>query len=71
MRKTERLEFTKNHLDWSVEKWKTVLFSDESKFDLFGSTFPSVQKKTVGHGGGSAIVWRSYSGIIGMGPKTY
>jgi hypothetical protein len=26
-----------NHAKWSVKKWKRVVFSDESKFNLFGS----------------------------------
>lgn len=29
-----RLKFAKEHIDWSLQKWKTVLFSDESKFVL-------------------------------------
>ena len=32
------LFWTKTHLKWSEEKWKTVLWSDESKFEiLFGN----------------------------------
>jgi len=35
--KTARLEFVSLHKDWSVKDWSKVLFSDESKFNLFGS----------------------------------
>ena len=29
-----RLEFAKAHLDWSVQKWKRVLISNESKYNF-------------------------------------
>src|SRR5580765_5927910 len=35
--KKTRLQFAKDHLNWTVEDWKKVAFSDESKFNLFGS----------------------------------
>jgi len=33
----KRLEFAKQHLNKSQEYWNTVLFSDESKFNIFSS----------------------------------
>ena len=33
--KKKRLEFAKKHIDWSIEDWKKVLFSDESTFQQF------------------------------------
>lgn len=30
-----KLNFKRFHSDWSVEIWRTVLFSDKSKFNLF------------------------------------
>ena len=32
----KRLKFAKEHIDWTHEQWDRVLFSDESKFELFG-----------------------------------
>jgi len=32
-----RLQFAKIHKNWTVKDWKKVAFSDESKFNLFGS----------------------------------
>lgn len=68
-----RLEFAKRHLDWTVDDWKKVLFSDESKFELFGSNGlkyirrpvgkrfdPKYQLPTVKHGGGSVMVFGAF-----------
>lgn len=35
--KMKRLSFARSHQDWTVAKWNTVLFSDESTFQQFGS----------------------------------
>lgn len=32
-----RLKFAKEHKDWTIEQWKRILWSDESKNNLFGS----------------------------------
>ena len=57
-------------MNWSREQWSKVLFSDESKFMLFGSdgiryvrrpkshrNDPKYQLPTVKHGGGNVMVW--------------
>lgn len=75
-----RFKFAQDHLTWSYQKWNTVLFSDESKFQLFGSDgrryvrrpkgtrySHKYQMPTVKHGGGSIMVWGCFS-RSGVGP---
>jgi hypothetical protein len=33
----ERMDFAITHQDWTVEDWKTVVWSDETKINRFGS----------------------------------
>lgn len=63
-----RLQFAENHKDWTVQDWKKVLFSDESKFKLFGNDGKQYVRRpvsarynykyqipTVKHGGGGVM----------------
>lgn len=74
----KRLLFAQKHKDWSIDKWKSVLWTDESKFELFGSKRRQIVRRrkgerfkkqciapTVKHGGGSVTVWGcfSYDGV--------
>jgi transposase len=63
----ERLAFAKSHRYWTVDDWKTVIFSDETKINRFGSDgitwtwykdgqTPQV-KETTKHGGGHLMLW--------------
>ena len=69
-----RLRFANEHLNWSREQWSKVLFSDKSKFMLFGSNGiryvrrpkghrndPKYQLPTVKHGGGSVMIWGCFN----------
>lgn len=72
--KLKRLEFAKKYAGMSVAFWKRVLWSDESKFEMFGQKRrsrvwrrsgdalkePYIQK-TVKHGGGNIMVWGSFA----------
>ena len=62
--------FTKKYRNWTVEDWKKIIWSDESKINIYGSDGrnyywkrPGEQlqlhhiKPTVKFGGGSIIVW--------------
>ncbi|CAJ0964174.1 unnamed protein product [Ranitomeya imitator] len=68
-RKQKRLVWTKKHKEWTLDQWKSVLWSDESKFEIFGSNHRVfVQRRkgeqmdstcldpTVNHGGGGADI---------------
>ena len=65
-----RLKWANVHKSWSVVDWERVIFSDESKFNLFGSDGlqycwrkggkafdPRYTQKQVKHGGGKVMVW--------------
>ena len=66
----KRKLWAQHYSNWTVDDWKTAVFSDESKFNLFGSDgclycrrrpgeefLPQNIQKTVKHGGGSLQVW--------------
>jgi len=66
----ERLDFARAHKDWTVDDWKRIVWSDETKINRFCSDGrswcwvrdgESVQerhvKQTMKHGGGSIMVW--------------
>ena len=35
--KQKRLIFARKYKDWTIEDWQHVIWSDESKFSIFGS----------------------------------
>lgn len=70
----KRLAFAKIHVNWANEQWSQVLFSDESKFEIFGNQrrlfirrFEGERytkyclQQTVKHGGGSIMIWGAIS----------
>ena len=42
------LAWAKKHEQWTLERWKSVLWSDESKFEIFGSNCPIFVRRRVG-----------------------
>uniref|UniRef100_A0A0K8VY49 Transposable element Tcb1 transposase n=1 Tax=Bactrocera latifrons TaxID=174628 RepID=A0A0K8VY49_BACLA len=76
--KNNRLAFARKHL--FRQNWKNVLWSDETKINMFGSDGkqyvrrptntafdPKYTRKTVKHSGGSIMVWGCFS-EDGVGP---
>ncbi|CAF4207163.1 unnamed protein product, partial [Rotaria magnacalcarata] len=70
----KRLKFAKAMLEKPLNFWKNVVCSDESKFNLFGSDGkvmvwrtrheefdPKCTVPTVKHGGGSVMIWVSFT----------
>lgn len=66
----DRLSFAKSHQHWTIEDWRRVIFSDETKINRFGSdgyhwTWTHNGEllrgyhinQTVKYGGGSIMIW--------------
>lgn len=75
-----RLTFAREHLNWTPQQWSRVIWSDESKFLLFGTDGVTYvrrpvrtrydvryQKPSVKHGGGNVMLWGCFS-ARGVGP---
>ena len=73
-----RMEFAEKHLDWTVEDWKRVIWSDETKINRLGSDgrqwawkkqgerlSSRLVQPTVKFGGGSLMFWgcMSWEGV--------
>lgn len=72
--KGRRLEWARNHQDWTVEQWRNVLFSDETPLHLVQNRQRRYVRRQVGqahaaecirptvHGGGGRMVWGAFDG---------
>jgi hypothetical protein len=43
-----RVSFAKKHINWTKQQWKEIIWSDESKFSLFGSNEISCVRRPIG-----------------------
>lgn len=83
--KLARLQWARAHKHWTVDDWKRVIFSDETKINLWNSDGiqyclrkedtplqPFHVQPTVKHGGGSLMFWgcMTYQGL-GYGCQIY
>lgn len=69
-----RLTFAKSHKNWTIDQWKKVIWSDETKVNRVGTDGRSYYwsrlgeplqqhqvHRTVKHGGGSVMAWGCFS----------
>lgn len=69
-----RMKFAKDHLHWTRDDWAKVLWTDESKFQIFNTNRRVYVRRfkhertskrcivpTVKHGGGNVMVWGCFS----------
>lgn len=72
--RAKTLQWAKHYKNWTEEDWRKVLWTDESKFVVFGSKrrtyvrrkstekfHPQCVKPTLKHGGGSVLVWGCFA----------
>lgn len=73
--KQKRFKWAREHQNWTAEDWSKVLWTDESKFEIFGSRRRTFVRRSAGeraseqcivptvkHGGGSVMIWGCFGG---------
>lgn len=76
----KRIRFAQQHINWTPQQWKRILWSDESKFNLVHSDGiryvrrpvnkrfdPKYTIGTVKHSGGNIMEWGAFN-FSGIGP---
>ena len=80
---SQRYKWAKEHQNWSVDDWKRVIFSDETKINLWGSdgsvytwlqhghkARPHNYNLSIKHGGGSLLFWGCMTSLgVGYGSR--
>ena len=75
----KRLQWARDHKNWSIDDWNRVLWTDESKFEVFGSKRRTFVRRrsnekmldacltpSVKHGGGNVMIWGCFgNGRVG------
>lgn len=77
--KQKRLSYAREHNNWTFDEWSQVLWTDESKFELFSSNRRQYVRRHVGeayqdeclqptikHRGGSLMIWDCFC-AVGVG----
>ena len=63
--KAKRINYTKKYENEDINFWENVLFTDESKLEIFGEKNEELAEQNIQctekHGGGSVMVWRCFS----------
>lgn len=73
--KRKRLQWAREHKSWTLDQWRKVFWTDESKFELFGTRRRMYVRRQVGervndnclsysvkHGEGSVMIWGAFGG---------
>ncbi len=56
--------FARAHADKDEDYWDSILWSDETKINVFGTDgFKTVWRRKGAHGGGSVLIWGCMSAV--------
>ena len=64
--KSKRLQYARDHLDWTTEDWQRVMFTDESKFNLHQSDGRVYVWRHVGEEFDDECIKTTFKGSVGV-----